>query len=116
GAVLPDSRRGGVPRLGHAQRSSHLRVLAILLPQMAGASLPARGRSPRRRRGGPRASRPLSGAAAGRSRTQAKGRMKLSLVIPCYNEAANLPLLIGRLAEVVTRPDVEVILVDNGSK
>jgi len=41
--------------------------------------------------------------------------IKLSLVIPCYNEAANLPLLIGRCKEVFTRDDVEVVLVDNGS-
>ena len=41
--------------------------------------------------------------------------MRFSLVIPCYNEAANLPLLLERCKEVVIRPDVEVILVDNGS-
>lgn len=41
--------------------------------------------------------------------------MKLSLIIPCYNEAANLPLLLERCSLVVSRPDVEVILVDNGS-
>jgi glycosyltransferase involved in cell wall biosynthesis len=42
--------------------------------------------------------------------------MELSLVIPCYNEAANLPLLIDRCAQVFGgRVDVEVILVDNGS-
>jgi glycosyltransferase involved in cell wall biosynthesis len=40
---------------------------------------------------------------------------RLSLVIPCYNEARNLPLLIARLAEVFTRDDIEVVLVDNGS-
>jgi len=39
----------------------------------------------------------------------------LSLVIPCYNEAANLPLLLERCKELAVRPDVEVILVDNGS-
>ncbi len=39
----------------------------------------------------------------------------LSLIIPCYNEAQNLPLLIRRLDEVVRRDDVEIILVDNGS-
>lgn len=41
--------------------------------------------------------------------------MKLSLVIPCYNEAASLPLLLERCRQVVIRPDIEVILVDNGS-
>jgi glycosyltransferase involved in cell wall biosynthesis len=41
--------------------------------------------------------------------------MKFSLIIPCYNEAANLPLLLDRCKEVAHRPDVEVILVDNGS-
>lgn len=41
---------------------------------------------------------------------------RLSLVIPCYNEEAGLPLLVGRCVEVFGgREDVEVILVDNGS-
>lgn len=39
----------------------------------------------------------------------------LSLVIPCYNEARNLPLLLRRLDQVVERDDIEVVLVDNGS-
>ena len=43
--------------------------------------------------------------------------LALSLVIPCYNEADNLPLLVDRCALVFgSRDDVEVILVDNGSK
>lgn len=41
--------------------------------------------------------------------------MKLSLVIPCYNESANLPPLIARCAEVAEAADVEVLLVNNGS-
>ena len=41
--------------------------------------------------------------------------MKLSLIIPCYNEAANLPLLLDRCSVLGDSPDVEVILVDNGS-
>lgn len=41
--------------------------------------------------------------------------MRLSLVIPCYNEAANLPLLLKRCEHFAAMPDVEVILVDNGS-
>ena len=41
--------------------------------------------------------------------------MKLSIVIPCYNEEKNIPLLAGRFNEVIKRNDIEVILVDNGS-
>ena len=45
--------------------------------------------------------------------------MKLSLVIPCYNEAANLALLVPRclaVMEAAGGPQVmEVVLVDNGS-
>ncbi len=40
---------------------------------------------------------------------------RFSLVIPCYNEAANLPLLLERCARVSDRPGIEVVLVDNGS-
>jgi glycosyltransferase involved in cell wall biosynthesis len=41
--------------------------------------------------------------------------MRLSLVIPCYNESANLPLLLERCKELTRRSDAEVVLVDNGS-
>lgn len=41
--------------------------------------------------------------------------MRLSLVIPCYNEAANLPLLLDRCKGLSNSPGVEVLLVDNGS-
>lgn len=41
--------------------------------------------------------------------------MKFSLIIPCYNEAANLPLLLERCKVLGAQPGVEVILVDNGS-
>jgi glycosyltransferase involved in cell wall biosynthesis len=41
--------------------------------------------------------------------------MKFSLVIPCYNEAANLPLLLDRCKQLCQKSDTEVILVDNGS-
>ena len=40
----------------------------------------------------------------------------LSLVIPCYNEARNLPDLIARCQSVVAQADMEIILVDNGSQ
>ena len=39
---------------------------------------------------------------------------KLSIVIPCYNEAGNIPTLINRL-ESIQYDETEVILVDNGS-
>lgn len=42
--------------------------------------------------------------------------IKLSLVIPCYNEAKNLPLILAKFASVLGRNDVEVLLVDNGSQ
>ncbi len=42
--------------------------------------------------------------------------VRYSLVIPCYNEAANLPLLLERAAESLSqKPGLELILVDNGS-
>lgn len=41
--------------------------------------------------------------------------MKMSLVIPCFNEADNLPGLLSRFHESTAREDVELILVDNGS-
>ena len=41
--------------------------------------------------------------------------MKFSLIIPCYNEARNIPLLLERCAVLIQTPGVEVILVDNGS-
>jgi glycosyltransferase involved in cell wall biosynthesis len=41
--------------------------------------------------------------------------MKCSIVVLCYNEEKNLPLIVSRFAEVLTRPDVEIILVNNGS-
>lgn len=42
--------------------------------------------------------------------------MNLAIIIPCYNERDNLPLIVSRLREAVgSRTDVEVVLVDNGS-
>lgn len=41
--------------------------------------------------------------------------MKLSIVVPCYNEAENIPLILKRFSEVIKREDIEVLLVDNGS-
>jgi glycosyltransferase involved in cell wall biosynthesis len=41
--------------------------------------------------------------------------MHFSLVIPCYNEAKNLPLVVERCQRLGSREGAEVILVDNGS-
>ena len=41
--------------------------------------------------------------------------MKYSLIIPCYNEGANLPLLLERCKSLSESHDIEIILVDNGS-
>ena len=41
--------------------------------------------------------------------------MKLSVVVPCYNEEKNIPLILKRFKEILHREDVEVILVNNGS-
>lgn len=41
--------------------------------------------------------------------------MKLSVVVPCYNEEENIPLILERFGEIIKKDDVEVILVNNGS-
>ena len=43
-----------------------------------------------------------------------KEKVGLSIVIPCFNEAENIPLLIKSINNVY-KPDTEIILVDNGS-
>lgn len=41
--------------------------------------------------------------------------MKLSIVVPCYNEAENIPLILNRFSEVIDDEKIDVILVNNGS-
>lgn len=41
--------------------------------------------------------------------------MKLSIVIPCYNEADGLPKLLESVGVAITRDDIEVLVVNNGS-
>lgn len=41
--------------------------------------------------------------------------MKLSIIVPCYNESKNIPLILERFSLVIERNDVEVVLVNNGS-
>lgn len=41
--------------------------------------------------------------------------MKYSLIIPCYNEEKNIPLLIDQSKQILKNDDYQLILVDNGS-
>lgn len=41
--------------------------------------------------------------------------IKYSIVIPCYNESENIPLLLQRLNTAIKRTDIEIILINNGS-
>ena len=41
--------------------------------------------------------------------------LTLSLVVPCYNEASNLKLLVPRCRKIVKNNSLEIIFVNNGS-
>lgn len=41
--------------------------------------------------------------------------MKLSIVVPCYNEEKCIPLMLDRFEKIIERDDMELILVNNGS-
>ena len=41
--------------------------------------------------------------------------MKLSIIVPCYNEEKNIPLILEKFASVIKGDDIEVLLVNNGS-
>jgi glycosyltransferase involved in cell wall biosynthesis len=40
--------------------------------------------------------------------------IKLSIIVPCYNEAGNIPLIVKKFSELLVE-GIEVLLVDNGS-
>lgn len=41
----------------------------------------------------------------------------LSIVVPCYNEAGNIPLIMAKFEELLAKqPQTEILLVNNGSK
>lgn len=41
--------------------------------------------------------------------------MKLSIVIPCYNERNSIPLIFKKFDEVIKKREIEVIMINNGS-
>jgi polyisoprenyl-phosphate glycosyltransferase len=41
--------------------------------------------------------------------------IKLSIIVPCYNEEKNIPLILERFSSIIKSDDVEVFLVNNGS-
>ncbi len=44
-----------------------------------------------------------------------KLKPEISIVLPCYNEAKNIPLIVERLSKFWPKVNFELILVDNGS-
>ena len=42
--------------------------------------------------------------------------MKISLIIPCYNEGLNIPELIDNCNKIISKKNIEIIIVNNGSK
>lgn len=41
--------------------------------------------------------------------------MRLSIVVPCYNEKSSIPLILDRFNQVIGKRKINVILVNNGS-
>ena len=41
--------------------------------------------------------------------------MKLSIVVPCYNEEKNIPLILEKFKNIIKKEEIEVVLVNNGS-
>lgn len=41
--------------------------------------------------------------------------MKLSIIVPCFNESNNIPIILEKFSDVIFRNDIEVLLVNNGS-
>jgi len=44
-----------------------------------------------------------------------KKEIKLSIILPCYNESENIPVILEKFSAVMNRPDVEILFVNNGS-
>ncbi|MGA8953731.1 MAG: glycosyltransferase, partial [Xanthobacteraceae bacterium] len=54
-------------------------------------------------------------APAGAPNSAIRPAPELSVVVPTFNERANIPLLVGRLTQVLTGCDWEVLFVDDNS-
>jgi len=44
-----------------------------------------------------------------------KKEIKLSIILPCYNESENIPIILEKFSAVMNRSDVEILFVNNGS-
>ena len=42
--------------------------------------------------------------------------IKLSIIVPCYNEAKNISLILEKFTSVIKRPDIEILFINNDSK
>lgn len=42
--------------------------------------------------------------------------MKLSIVIPCYNESKTIPLILEKFSSIIKKKDIEILFVNNGSQ
>ena len=38
------------------------------------------------------------------------------MILPCFNESRNLPYVLEKFGKVINSDDIELIVVDNGSK
>ena len=41
--------------------------------------------------------------------------MKFSIIVPCYNEERNIPLILEKFNDAIDNKEIEVIFINNGS-
>ena len=42
-------------------------------------------------------------------------KIQYSLIIPCYNEAKNIPVLLKKIQPLLDNKSIQVVMVNNGS-